>query len=398
MKVFTKNSLFAVGFLGFCLLGALSAFYTGVSITAIIFQLRAFIITFLLIFIIKGLNITKQDVLSFLWTTVTVGLILCIQGIVEKISNRTLFLPESWASMWLPETNRIRIYGLIGNPNVFGTYLVFVFFITLYLKGFYQKYKLILSILSVIFFGVFLLTFSRGTIIALVIGFIVYIALSRNWKIFKMTALSVILAIPLVYFPVVSLTNYVGQQLNIGQDQNNNGKSAEKGNGAKKAKEGFSKRMSESFDTETVQQSMEWGRLYVVKKGIEILKDHPVIGTGFGTYGDSATLIYKSPITEKYNLPKDMYSDNQYIQVMVQTGILGIAFFALFILGIIVPLWKRKKIKPLSLPVIAILIGGSIAGVFYNIWEDKTFTLYFYLILGFVLNNKINDSKEIIKN
>lgn len=382
IKEFFSNWIFIAGFAAFCLIGAIAAFGSGTSIAAIVFQLRAFLITFLLFFIVKFLKITKKDIITFLWTTVLVATVICIQGIVEKVSLRTLLLPEAWVKMKLAEINRIRIYGLIGNPNVLATYLSFAFFAALYLKKTVEKNRFILTVLSILIFGVFLLTYSRGTFIAFIVGFVFYILFTRNWKFIRSVLLSAIIAVPLVYYPVVTATDYVQQE-----------KTAQK---QVKKKSDFKKRLSESVDKKTIKQSMEWGRLYIVIRGFEIYKDNPIIGTGFGTYGDSASYSYGTPIAEKYHLPKDIYSDNQYIQVIVETGALGVLSFAVFILGMVYYLWKQRKTNQYAIPVLVFLIGGSVAGLFYNIWEDKTFTLYYYMMLGLALN--LSFKKELIEN
>ena len=168
---FKKESIFILGFLAFCLIGSISALITGVSLIAIIFQLRAFLITFLLIFIIGSLNLTKKDIYSFLWITVIMAVILSLHGIIEKVSLRTWLLPDTWVKMELSDSNRMRIYGLIGNPNVLGTYLSIAFVLSLYLRSVYTKYRIRLNIASIIIFGVFLLTYSRGTLISFAIGY-----------------------------------------------------------------------------------------------------------------------------------------------------------------------------------------------------------------------------------
>jgi putative inorganic carbon (hco3(-)) transporter len=383
-----RESIFIVGFLAFCLIGAVSALITGVSIMSIIFQLRAFLITFLLIFIVGSLKLTKKDVYSFLWITVIMAVIISLQGIAEKVSLRTWLLPESWVNMEISETNRMRIYGLLGNPNVLATYLSIAFVCSLYLRTIYPKYRYLLHIASILIFGVFLLTYSRGTLIAFSVGMIAYIVLSKKWEFIKPLAISVILSLPLVYYPVVTITDYI-ENAQTTQNQIDQGEKTEKekkpeGNSGKK--DDFSKRMTEAFDKETIQKSTEWGRLYLVKQGFEIYMDHPIIGTGFGTFGDSASLNYPSPIYKDYKITTNIYTDNQYIQVIAQTGSLGVISFAVFILGMVVAFWKKRKELNLSIPVIAFLIGGCVAGLFYNIWEDKTFTMYFYILLGYTLN------------
>ena len=381
-----KESIFIIGFLALCIIGSISALITGVSIIAIVFQLRAFLITFLLIFIVSSLNLTKKDIYSFLWTTVIMAVVISLHGIVEKISLRTWLLPESWVNMPISETNRMRIYGLIGNPNVLAVYLAIAFILTLYLKTITTKYRYWLYAASIIIFGVFLLTYSRGTLISFSIGMVVYLLLSKNWKIIKTLAISIVLCLPLIYYPVVVMTDYVEGQKYSDSQTNPELEEKKETKPTTEKKDDFSKRITEAFDKETIQKSTEWGRLYVVKLGLEIFMDYPIIGTGFGTYGDSASLNYPSPIYEKYRITTDIYTDNQYIQVITQTGTLGVISFAVFVLGMVSVLWKKRKDINFAIPLIAILVGAFAAGMFYNIWEDKTFTLYFYMILGYTIN------------
>lgn len=384
---FGKESIFIIGFIAFCLIGAISALITGVLPIAIIFQYRAFLITFLLVFIVGNLDITKKDITQFLWTTVIMAVILCLQGIVEKVSLRTLLIPQAWQEVWMPETNRIRIYSLVGNPNVLATYLSIAFIFTLFLRATYTKYRILLNICSILIFGVFILTYSRGTILGLVVGYLVYLLISRNWKSVKAIAISVVLSLPLVYYPVIMATDYMEQSKAETATEQEEEKPADKdSNVTEKEKNEFTQRMTETFDKTHLEKSADWGRLYILKLGFEIFKEHPIIGTGFGTYGDSASLTYSSPIYDEYKITTEIYSDNQYIQIITQTGILGVISFAVFIIGMGVLLWKKRKEINLANPLIAILIGGFVAGLIYNIWEDKTFTLYFYILLGYILN------------
>jgi O-antigen ligase len=150
----------------------------------------------------------------------------------------------------------------------------------------------------------------------------------------------------------------------------------------------LSNRFSEMFSDKTLHQSTEWGRLYVLIKGIEIFTDHPIIGTGLATFGDSATLSYSSPIYQEYQIGERMYTDNQYIQILVQTGVLGFIAVLAFIF-----FTCRKILKSgngtLAAFTICLMLAALLAGLFYNILEDKTFTLIFYSCLGICLQKDI---------
>jgi O-antigen ligase len=377
---------FEWAFFFFCFIGAVSAYLTGVSLGAIIFQLRAFIITYLLFYSVKRLQITKEEVRSFLWTTFVVAIIICLHGLVEKLSLRSWLLPEAWASLPLSATNKIRIYGLIGNPNVLAIYLSFVLFLGYYLRNFVAgKMRWLMNVSLILFFGVFLFTFSRGTWIAVIFGLAIYLVLTKNWRLIKHAAFALITAILFIYFPV-----------NIAVDLiEDSAFATEKERQKEESRANLGSRLSETFDEDILDLSKSTGRLFFITKGFEVFADHPIIGTGFGTYGDSATKSYSSPIYEKYGIERDFYSDNQYIQIIVQTGAIGVLAFAAFIIGMLLYLWKARKETALA-PVLLVVLAATIpACMFYNIWENKTFTLYFFTLLGVVASNLRNGEDPI---
>src|SRR5690606_12678182 len=100
---------------------------------------------------------------------------------------------------------------------------------------------------------------------------------------------------------------------------------------------------TEAFSEETIEMSSADGRVYYVKKAIEVFKDKPIIGHGFGTFGGAATQTYSSPIYDKYNISWDFYSDNQYIQIFAETGIAGTILMAVFVFCLIKITWDLRK-------------------------------------------------------
>ncbi|WP_061810707.1 O-antigen ligase family protein [Rossellomorea vietnamensis] len=377
---------FEWGFFAFMLIGTVAAFLTGVQVAAIVFQIRAFFITYLVYYSVKRLGITKEDVARFLWVTFTVAMILTVQGLVEKLSIRSMFMPETWVNRQLSPNNATRIYGLINNPNVLAVYLSIALMTSLYLYQNVSKRgtKIFLMISMVLMTGVWTLTYSRGTWIGFAIGLVIYILLTRNWKSMSRIALILIASVILINIPVAKASNWI-KNTDFGQIERN-GPPEEDPNSGGGSTEG--KRLKDTFEKSTLELSKQTGRLFIVFKGFEIFKDHPVIGTGFATYGDSATKSYSSPIYSDYGIDYDIYSDNQYIQVIVQTGALGVIAFAVFLLGMLFTLWKMRKSSLFAIPLIGLLIGIYWCGFIYNIWEDKTFTLYFFMMLGFILNEK----------
>ncbi|KSU60432.1 hypothetical protein AS034_16455 [[Bacillus] enclensis] len=396
-----RKYAFTLAFIGFCLTGTIAAFATGVGLPAIIFQNRAFIITFLLIFIAAELEISREDVRRFLWITIITGIVLSVHGLFEFIGHRTVLVPQAWEEWNLSSVNEMRVYGLTANPNVLGTYLSICLFASLYLWQTSEKYKAWLISASILMLGVLCLTFSRGSILAFGIAYVLYFLLTRNWRLAVKLIITAVVGLAIIYYPANMARDYAaaGIEDQSTKTQDSPDKTVEKEKKPKqesRTSSTFSKRFKEMFSDEIIQKSSEWGRLYVVFKGLEIYMEQPVIGTGFGTYGDSATLSYGSPIAEEYKLPARMYSDNQYIQLLVETGTIGTILVLAFVVSIIRRCWKDRK-HPLTPVLFSFLIAILAMALFYNVLEEKILTLYFHAALGYFLREgavKKLDSNE----
>lgn len=389
-KSLFRFQLFEWAFIVFLIVGSGAAFITGVHLSAIIFQIRAFVITFLLIYIVRRLSITKEDILKFLWITFITAVVLSIHGIIEKLSLRSMLMPEKWMQRALSYNNRTRVYGLTNNPNVLAVYLSLAFMTTLYLQKLVSdKLKWIFYVGMVLILGTWTLTYSRGTWVALIIGLVVYMIVSRDWKKLSKIIIMLAIAVLIINLPVAKIArDYYAAKQQSGQINQQTQTTVD-------PNESFEqRRMQETFDPGTLQLSKDTGRLFVIKKGFEIFKDHPIIGTGFSTYGDSASKSYASPIYKHYKIGFNIYADDQYIIVIAETGVIGVILFAIFLLGMLWFMWKHRQDSVISIPLAAVLVGILWCGFIYNIWEDKTFTTYFFMMVG-ILVNQIYRKEEI---
>ncbi|HEU5140659.1 MAG TPA: O-antigen ligase family protein [Bacillales bacterium] len=380
---------FELAFFAFCVLGAVSALFTGVSPVAIVFQIRAFLLLYFVYYIARRMEITKEDVAKLLWTVFLVAMMICIHGLIEKLSLRGLLLPQSWENRPLSAKNRIRIYGMIGNPNMLAFYLSFCFISIMYLRKFLSgKWFWVMNCGIVLLLSVWFMTYSRGTWIAFVIAMAIYMVLTRNWRVLRTYVISLAVAIVVISLPVNLITNMI-EHTDFGQRQRQIQSQFDESQGS------FTGRITGTFDSSFVEGSMRSGRLYIITKGFEIFPDHPVIGTGFGTFGDSATLSYGSPIYDDYGIEREFFSDNQYIQVIVQTGVIGVILIAVFLLNMLFNIWKKRKMSPLGPVLVSVLLGAYVAGNYYNVWEYDIFSLFYFAMLGYLLNFKFSKNVEL---
>jgi putative inorganic carbon (hco3(-)) transporter len=381
--------LLEISYILFLLVGILSAFMTGVSPIAIIMQVRAFLVFFLLYYIVKRIKIGEKDIRDFAFTTFITAVVLSIHGLIEKISVRTLLLPELWANMNLSPTNKTRVYGLISGPNELALYLLIAFLISFYLlantKG---KMRIFIYIGMTLMLSVFLLTYSRGAVLAIAAFFVVYIIVNRKIHHFKSVLIIVIASLG-TFFAAASLSDYMDKHVIVEEVPSENGGQTNTG------KNGGLNRFKEALSEETIELSTADGRVYYVKKAIEVFKDKPIFGYGFATFGGSATQTYSSPIYEKYEIAWNFYSDNQYIQILAETGIVGVLLVALFIYGIFRITWALRKGSIVSPLLLFFLFGGVTSAVVYNILENDVFMLYYFIVLGYayqLLENKKTNS------
>ncbi|UOR11651.1 O-antigen ligase family protein [Halobacillus amylolyticus] len=390
LKALWRKYRFTLPFLLVLAVGLFAGLLNGISPIAGIFEIRALLITFLLIYISAEFPWKRKDINQLIYVSMGTAVIISIHGLIEKLSLRNWLLPETWENLDLASANAMRIYGLVGNPNVLATYLFIVFFATFLLKD-PKLHVGWLGVIRVLLLGTMLLTYSRGTILAFGAGVLIFLIIYRTWK--KAIPLLVygLIAFAFIYYPVVAATDaietsgYFDEATTTTQEPENNDSTEDTEN--QKQNNVFIERFKEMFSNDTIQASAEWGRLYVVFKGVEVFLDHPVIGSGFATFGDAATQSYPSPIYDEYGIPNNLYADNQYILLLTETGVIGILLSLTFVILLAIKCWKldNRLWRSISLASLTVLLA---AGLFYNILEDKTFTLYFYVIIGYVLNKQ----------
>ncbi|NRD76693.1 O-antigen ligase family protein [Bacillus sp. BRMEA1] len=361
---------FEWAFFAFGVIGIISALLTGVSLKAIIFQLRAYYLFYLVFYIVKRMEISADFVRKMAGTTFVMGLVLSIQGIVEKISNKTMLMPQEWQQWYLSPTNFIRVYGLLKGPNELSLYLLITFFVSLYVLKHAKGFVRYLVYIGLVLFGTtILLTYSRGTILTLIVFILVYVIFIRKWR----------PLLPILAVAVLSLGLFVGVNAAATSYASYLKGHHEVGNNQEGAN-----RFRNVISDQTLEQSSSSGRIYRVKKAAEIFKDHPVIGTGFATFGGAATISYHSPIYKHYGIKTDFYSDNQYILVLVETGIIGMLMMLMVIYFLLTTTWKNRKsfYSPLLIYFLtALLVGGTV----YNILENDSFMMLYFILLGIAL-------------
>jgi O-antigen ligase len=241
---------------------------------------------------------------------------------------------EATSKLWVSGAENLinsRAYGFFGSPNILGSLSMITIIASLFSflekKKWYYLVYLLLALIALI------LTFSRSAWLGLSIGLVVAL-LIKNWKLIIFAPFSLILLI----IPSIR------QRLFVATSQ-----------------------------IYLVDATLD-GRVWSFNNAIEIFKTAPLIGTGPGSYGGQTAIYYNSPIYLQgmqngyIALP---YTDNQWLQVLVQTGIIGFLSVAGFFISHIINNLRqyRKTGDYISLGIIAATIAIFVNGLFANIWE-----------------------------
>lgn len=332
-----------------------------------IVQVRSISVIYIVYFMLKNIQLNNKYIYNLITIMKVIIYLLVGFALIELIFSKEILFPLSWKESITYMDNFIRTYSLLNNPNTFAAYLLFsLMFFHKYSTNFWEKESF--PILSAILIGI-IVSVSRSTWILLFIFLIVIVIgyIMRKGKKIRLieafkTALTNIVTVVISISIVLVLSKLYLISFSSNEKLKESGMNA-------------GERLNELFDSEILEKSSTNGRVYSVVKGIEIFKDYPILGTGYGTYGSAASLMYGSPIYEKYDIHNRFYSDNEYIKILVETGIIGTIIFSLFIFSLY---YKNRKenFKLLFLFMFLML------GIFYNVFEIKILAFYFWISMG----------------
>jgi hypothetical protein len=136
------------------------------------------------------------------------------------------------------------------------------------------------------------------------------------------------------------------------------------------------------------------GRLFVYKISFRVLKDNFVTGVGWGhfsrVYNQYQAAYFKSGhYNEKELLLADniLYAYNDYLQLVIETGITGLAVLVAAVVGVVIIITKTLKRRPVSdtpawvLIAVTQLIAMAVAALFRPVYYHPFFLSVFITAL-----------------
>jgi len=405
-----KFRWFDLAFVGFLGVGLISTLLNGSSLLAFALQLRSITTFYVYFYLCRNLYFKESEIKIIRRMLCSVVLVLTAFSFVEYLFNKNILFPTPWREGIVAELNFLRVYSLMNNPNIFA------FFCLICMAFFYITKRRELKIRHFAFFSVGLLNIlfsaSRSTLILVVPFFLILFAgflLRGKFKKAVYTMLSVAMAVAVVA-AAAPIKNAIQSNTKISADENvgetaegeqtdsapqGTEEESEDNLPAEEEKTNFNPnggvaiidRLDEFSSNQVLKDSDTNGRIGVIKKGLKIWGDHPIFGTGFGTFGSAGSRMVTPEIYEKYNLPKDLYSDNEYIKVLVETGIVGGSVYIAFLILFLGYCLKNKK---------ALLLFASILfmGMFYNIFEMQVLCFVLYLAISVARNGTIREDSK----
>ena len=322
---------------------------------------------FLFFVVLVGTFKKKDDWLGFLRFFVLVSVAVAFAGLCQKLGIYNFFVkPDTPNPGPLGPFGFLRPSATLANPDFYGSYLVFVVFLSFFLGIFQEEKKdkiISFSLLGLNFF-MLLLVATRAAWVGVFCGAVFLVA---SWLFFisssiasRLKVLAGVLGLLLLFLCLMVLTN----------------------NGFLK-KPNFLYRYDALF--ENIVDATKNSRVLVWELGLKAFKQKPLLGFGLESINPLYTRYYEGEMI-RY-IPEQIFFDrthNKVIDTMVVSGIIGLISY-LFIFGSAVFLLLKHKDK--TNPFLSfILIGLLIAYFVQNLFSfDMVSThIAFILILAFI--------------
>lgn len=326
--------------LGIYLLASLTSFVPvkGLQIWAVYFAFMVFY------FVVVNTVKTKKQLFDLLTVFCLSGLCVCIYGILQYVFGWNV--SQAWMDEEMFEDIKMRIYSTLENPNVLGEYILLTLPVAV---GLMWKKR---GVLAKLFYGgaaavmglALILTFSRGCWIGIMAAAAVFVTFAAG----KLWGLA-LLVLPII--PMMLPESIINRFLSIGD----------------------------------MKDSSTSYRVYIWMGTLLLLKDFWLSGIGPGT--EAFTKVYPF---YSYSMIVAPHSHNLFLQIMVESGVLGILAFVILAVVFVRKLAAAYQVqgKLGELSVMAVAIGGAVMGflvqgLFDNCFYNYRVFMIFWTVLAF---------------
>lgn len=336
---FDGIGFFIIVFLGVYAVAAVTSFAMMNS-----FSIWAIYFVFISIYfvIINTVN-TKKLLMNLLTVFVLSGFLVCLYGVAQYVFGWDT--AQAWMDEEMFSDIKMRIYSTLGNPNVLGEYILLVLPASVGLMWVNKRFeaKVVYAAVSALMFGALILTFSRGCWIGIMAAAAIFITFAAG----KLWGLGLI-ALPII--PMILPQSIINRFSSIGN----------------------------------MEDSSTSYRVYIWMGTLAMIKDFWLSGIGMGQKAFTQVYPFYS-----YNGIVAPHSHNLFLQILVESGIVGIAVFliiaVLFLRRVMTGYQAGGKGDSLSTVMTALsagVCGFLLQGMFDNCFYNYRVMLVFWCVLA----------------
>jgi O-antigen ligase len=363
-----KSSLYLP--LGLFILWSILSLKWTVSLSPTATQIFYFIFYFLIFFL--SLNVINDDkarerlLLVLLFSTFLVSAYAVYQyfwGLEETRAYVQMYkneIPLYSPGNFMSRLNTDRAFSTFLYPNALASFLMMIFPFSVFCAVFCKKKRIIAGIISLLILFAFILTFSKGGAIALILSWVLFgvVRMRKKYKI--VTILVTLLLIALAIFFAYN-NNYVAGRVKPFKD--------------------------------SLRVRLEYGQA-----GLEMIKEKPLHGFGLGCFGR---------MYAKYKLPKaeeTQMAHNNFLQIWTELGIIGfLIFLSIFVFYFREMNRKLKNLNSFSPIQKVFILGGYVSVLAFIFHSLGDFSLYIFsvsFILFFLIGIScgVNSQEKELKN
>jgi len=215
----------------------------------------------------------------------------------------------------------------------------------------------------ILFLPFFLFSFSRSAYFALLVTLLFLLIKNKSIRLFslKTTVILILLVLSMVFFFVI--VKEVNNKTIVGK---------------------VNQLLSSKFNLQGKEFAA--GRLIYLKQGINSFIDHPLFGVGPGNF-IYASKKYASPQTQWYDFSSTDTAHSLPLDILSENGGLAFIFFGLFILLILINIFKKNNLENYLLFYLLV-----------NFQTDYTYRIYSLFILFMILAAAIYEEKKTKTN
>ncbi|MCK5218804.1 O-antigen ligase family protein [bacterium] len=301
---------------------------------------------------------SEREVRVAILVLIITGALVSILGIIQTLAGPDSAMNSGLELLTLYSGTTMRAYSTFGHPNQFAGYIILViplaFIQFVEARQYWERF--ILGLAAVIMITALIFTFTRAAWLAVFLVGLVLIYMNVPKKLLWIGVLLI----------AISVTVFL---LNQGP--------------LEKARQAVLKRVT-SLGHPGQEDSVSFRKVCFIT-AVKMFQQHPLIGFGAGEYERNIRKYFNEDYYAWQAMDKHIH--NLYLQILIETGLLGLFSFLLLIAYYLTTMIKGFFRLPRGYPrqVLSGLIAGSIAFLIHNNFDVLTIFargIHFGIIIG----------------